>query len=180
MRRELQPDATAIGLAALGLGATAAAGLGAPSALWIGMIVVAVFLGAWGVTLARKRQVAVSPLQRGLACHRAQAAELRSRLRRLPEDEEWRQREYVQAMSDQIKDDWVSSLYKLFSDVGALELRNEFMRINGPSGEAMYEREPLIRFLDDAMALLRQMQKRLVRPAVRPVGALSWLQHAKH
>lgn len=115
------------------------------------------------VTLARKRQVAASPLQSGIEHQREEAAELRNRLRHLPEDEEWRQREHLQAIADQIKDDWVSRLYKLFSDMGALELRDEFMRIGGPSGAEMYQREPQIRFLDDAIALLDRMQKRLAR-----------------
>ncbi len=131
------------------------------------MFVLGAVLGVWAVTLAHKRQVAASPLQSGIARHREQAVELRSRLRHLPEDEEWRRREDLHAIGDQIKDDWVTRLYKLFGDANALELRNEFMRINGPGGEAMYQRDPLIRFLDEAIDLLGRMQKRLAGLAAR-------------
>jgi hypothetical protein len=125
----------------------------------------------------RWRRAPATQLQDELASRRAEAVELRNRLRHLPPDEAWRQHEYLVAISDQIKDDWFSRLCKTFGDAGALELRNEFMRLPPVFGEALYQRESLIGYMNDAIKLLTQMQNRLGKP-LRGSSRLSYAPRA--
>ena len=134
-------------------------------AVIIVLALIAADIGAWlldrALLILNRRRKPNSPLQQGIVEYRQEAFELRQRLRHLPDHDEWRQREYLNNYGDKINE-WVSGLYGMFGSNGALELRNEFSdSIDGPSGDAMFQREPLIGFLDDAIKRLDEMHKQL-------------------